>query len=126
MKTGRRGFSLVEVLVALGVFAFAVVGLLIAYNAALSAAREVRRESEVRRVLEDRVAEWEGVELEASEKRIESRLPGVVLVEKCERHELVDDERNIFSGFWKITLVAQWEDSGEPQSMEAEFLRYQP
>jgi hypothetical protein len=126
MTRRPTAFSLVEVLVALGMFAFAVVGLLIAYNSSLSAAREVRRESEIRRLLEDRMAEWEGIPLEPTENRLESSIPGVTLLETCQREELIGPEQTIYSGFWKITLTATWEDAGSPQSLQADFLRYQP
>lgn len=122
----RRAFSLVEVLVALGMFAFAVIGLLMAYNSSLNAAREVRRESQIRQLLEDRVAEWEGLNLEPTENRGDSRLPGVTLLESCQPHEFIGPDQTIYRGFWKITLTAEWQEGGSPQSMQAEFLRYQP
>ena len=56
VEISPRAMTLFEVLVALTIFSFAVIGCLVAYNSTLSAAREVRFEAEVRRILEDRIA----------------------------------------------------------------------
>lgn len=125
MWVRRFGFSLVEVLVALGVFSFAVVGLLAAYNSAMAAASDVRKEAEIRRLLENRVAALEFRQLEPYESKIESGLPGVTLTERIEQEQLVDSEQTIFE-FWRVHVVAEWIQGGEPQEMSASFLRADP
>ena len=120
-----RAFSLVEVLIALGVFSFAVVGLLGAYNSAMAAASDVRRESEIRRMLENRVASLELRDLEPYENREETVIPGVTITERIEQEQLIDDEQTIFD-FWRVTVEATWEQGGQPQAMAATFLRYEP
>lgn len=52
----NRGFTLFEVLIALAVFAVAVVGLISALNTAMEAALEVRQRSMIREELESRIA----------------------------------------------------------------------
>ena len=52
----KAGFTLLEVLLALGVFALAAVGLVIAIDTALRAALTVRERSMARRELESRLA----------------------------------------------------------------------
>jgi prepilin-type N-terminal cleavage/methylation domain-containing protein len=120
----RRAMTLFEVLIALTIFSFAVIGCLVAYNSTLSAAREVRYDAEVRRILEDRVAELEGMELQEYEKEIDSGLPGLKIRESIRPEEIIDAERNVLSGFWKVEVTAQWERDGVPQEIQSSFLRY--
>ena len=56
LKGKKSGFTLLEVLLALGVFALAAVGLVIAIDTALRAALTVRERSMARRELESRLA----------------------------------------------------------------------
>ena len=56
LKVKKAGFTLLEVLLALGVFALAAVGLVIAIDTALRAALTVRERSMARRELESRLA----------------------------------------------------------------------
>lgn len=119
-----RAMTLFEVLVALTIFSFAVIGCLVAYNSTLSAAREVRFEAEVRRILEDRIANLEGMELKEYEEQIETDLPGLKIRETILPEEIVDSERTILSGFWKVEIVATWERDGAPQEIQTSFLRY--
>ena len=124
--SGAGGFTLFEVLVALGIFCLAIIGLLFACNSALDAAREVRFEAAVRRLLEDRVAELEGMDAGDYAQAFDSALPGVAIHESISRETVVDHERTILEGFWKVAVQARWVRDGEERSLEAEFLRYEP
>ena len=124
VEISPRAMTLFEVLVALTIFSFAVIGCLVAYNSTLSAAREVRFEAEVRRILEDRIAHLEGMELKEYEDQIESDLPGLKVRETIRPEEIVDSERTILSGFWKVEITASWERDGVPQEIQTSFLRY--
>lgn len=124
VEISPRAMTLFEVLVALTIFSFAVIGCLVAYNSTLSAAREVRFEAEVRRILEDRIAHLEGMELKEYEDQIESDLPGLKIRETIRPEEIVDSERTILSGFWKVEITASWERDGVPQEIQTSFLRY--
>jgi len=116
--------TLFEVLVALTIFSFAVIGCLVAYNSTLSAAREVRHDAEVRRILEDRVAELEGMEPREYEKVIDSALPGLKIRESIRPEEITDAQGTVLSGFWKVEVTAEWERDGAPQEIQCSFLRY--
>jgi len=124
-KSGRRAaFTLVEALVALGVFSFAVLGFLMAFDTTLDAAREVRREAMIRQILEDRVAWLEHAPLALRDVRIEGPIPGMIIREEISTERLVDEEQNVYGGFWKVRVIVEWEREGEKETMEAGFLRY--
>jgi type II secretory pathway pseudopilin PulG len=120
----KQGFTLVEALVALGVFAFAVLGFLMAFDTALEAAREVRREAMIRQILEDRMAWLEHAPLEPGESRLEGPIPGMLIREEISQERLVDERQNIYDGFWRVRVLVEWERAGEKETMEAGFLRY--
>jgi len=122
----RRGnaFTLVEALVALGVFSFAVLGFLMAFDTTLGAAREVRREAMIRQILEDRIAWLEHAPLEPREARIDGPIPKMIIREEIAPERLVDESRNIYEGFWKVRVLVEWDRAGEKETMEAGFLRY--
>lgn len=123
----NTAFTLVEALVALGVFAFAVLGVLMAFDSGLQAAQQVRREALVRQILEDRVAWLETAPLEPAENRFEGPLPGMLIREEITRETLVDEERTVFDGFWRVRVLVQWPGpGGNKENLEAGFLRFGP
>jgi prepilin-type N-terminal cleavage/methylation domain-containing protein len=125
-QNSRRGFTLVEALVALGVFAFAVMGFMLAFESALQAAREVRREALIRQILEDRIAWLEHAPLTPTENRIEGPLPGMIIREVISPEEMLDEERTILIGFWRMRVLVEWPGSTGTETLEAGFLRYGP
>ena len=122
----RRGFTLVEALVALGVFAFAVMGFMLAFESALQAAREVRREAILRQILEDRMAWLEHAPLARMENRIEGPLPGMIIQEEIAPETMLDEQRTILEGFWRVRVLVEWPGPEGPETLEAGFLRYGP
>ena len=122
--SATAAFTLFEALVALAVFSFAVLGFLAAYDAALDAAREVRRESIVRQILEDRIAWLEKAELFETENRMDGPLPGMKILEAITPETMVDEEQNILGGFWRMSVTVEWQRDGQAETVEASFLRY--
>lgn len=122
----RRGFTLVEALVALGVFAFAVMGFMLAFESALQAATEVRREALIRQIMEDRMAWLEHAPLAPMENRIEGPMPGMIIREEIAPETMLDEERTILEGFWRMRVLVEWPGPRGPETLEAGFLRYGP
>lgn len=122
----RRAFTLFEVLVALAVFAMAVIGLMVALNSALSAARQIRTEARIRALLESRLATLEGGLIFETERVTESTNPRVKFTESLRREKVVGTGRDVLEGFWRARVVAEWEADGEQRRQEATFLRYSP
>jgi prepilin-type N-terminal cleavage/methylation domain-containing protein len=121
-KTG--GFTLIEVLVALGVFAFAVLGMMGALNALLESAREARFHEIVRHRLENHLALYEGGQLKEVNRKVELDSPKMTITETVRRDQVINSERTVLQGFWRVTVVAEWVYLGEKQKEEASILRY--
>ena len=69
----QRGFTFFEVIIALGVFAIAVVGLITALNTAMQAALEVRQRAQIRQELESRIALRQAIPLDKEKLVIEAK-----------------------------------------------------
>lgn len=124
MKT-KRAFTLFEVLLALGIFGIAVVGMMAALNGTLDSAREARREQLVRQAIENRLAELEGGDIREGERVTGEKSPAITITESV-RREPVHSGRERLEGFWRIRVTAAWQDRGEWRSEEASVLRYRP
>jgi prepilin-type N-terminal cleavage/methylation domain-containing protein len=119
-------FTLFEVLMALGIFAMAVVGAMTALNSVLGAAREARLSAAVRTQMENRLAVLQGEELKEWERTVSGDTLGIVFKESLRREKVIGKEGKTLNGFWRATVIAQWELDGEKGEETAEFLRYRP
>jgi type II secretion system protein I len=119
----RRGFTLFEVLIALGVFAIAVTGLAIGLQSAVEAALSARQRALARFVIESRLAAaMTDPPLDGKRTIDGSTNNGISVVETFEQVELQDTNGQIIPGIWKLQVVAR---IGKTESEErAEILVY--
>ena len=124
-KTTRRrgGFTLLEVLIALGVFAFAAMGLIVAIDTALQAALAVRDRSMARRELESRLA-YCLADPPGQAKRIipPEQNHGIKVEETLVPCPMKNGEGKEVPGMKKLTIVTGTGDSAE----KAEVLLFRP
>lgn len=125
MSNRRIGaFTLLEVLVALGVFSFAVLGMMGALNALLESAREARFHEIVRHRLENHLALYEGGQLKEVSRKVEFDTPKTTITETVRREQVLNSERTVLEGYWRVTVLAEWESLGVKEKEEASILRY--
>lgn len=125
MSDRRIGaFTLLEVLVALGVFSFAVLGMMGALNALLESAREARFHEIVRHRLENHLALYEGGQLKEVSRKVEFDTPKMTITETVRREQVLNSERTVLEGYWRVTVLAEWESLGVKEKEEASILRY--
>jgi type II secretion system protein I len=119
----RRGFTLFEVLIALGVFAIAVTGLAIGLQSAVEAALSARQRALARFVIESRLAAaMTDPPLDGKRTIDGATNNGISVVETFEQVELQDTNGQIIPGMWKLQVVAR---IGKTESEErAEILVY--
>lgn len=121
---GRRGFTLLEVLVALGIFAMGVLGLMLALQATVQGATSVQRENEIRAQLESRLARLSVGPLQEFAEGTE--FEGTSYGEEVLREEVTNSEATVLNGFWRVRVVARWQQEGAEQEWVASHLVYQP
>lgn len=119
----KAGFTLLEVLLALGVFALAAVGLVIAIDTALCAALSVRERSMSRRELESRLA-YCLADPPGPEKRIiePEKNHGIRVEETLVTWPMKNAAGKEVSGMKKLTILTGSGDTAE----KAEILLYRP
>lgn len=120
----RKGFTIFEVIVALFVFAMAVVGLMIALDTAISTGRDIQRQIFLRREIENRMAVLEGGRVGDLNRVTESKNPPVKFTETVEREEVLGTNKTILDGFWRVKVEAEWEENGQTVTQDASFLRF--
>jgi len=121
----RRGFTLFEVLIALGVFAIAVTGLAIGLQSAVEAALGARQRALARFVIESRLAAaMTDPPLDGKRTIDGSTNNGISVVETFEQVELQDTNGQIIPGMWKLHVAAEF--GRDPTKEQAEILVYRP
>lgn len=121
----RRGFTLFEVLVALGVFAIAVTGLAIGLQSAVEAALSARQRALARFVIESRLAAaMTDPPLDGKRTIDGATNNGISVVEIFEQVELQDTNGQIIPGMWKLQVTAEF--GRDPTKEQAEILVYRP
>jgi type II secretory pathway pseudopilin PulG len=125
----RGGFTLLEVLVALGMFVLAVGGLAFALDRAFAASNYLRRDVEIRQQIESLLDEAMALPVAALEQGREAGPDALgvryrVIAEPTDEFRNKDDEE--LFGLWRVTVAAEWTEQGEKQTWRESFLRFQP
>ncbi|MFZ4681534.1 MAG: PulJ/GspJ family protein [Terrimicrobiaceae bacterium] len=121
-----RAFTLLEVLLAMGIFAISVLGMMTALNDTLNAASDARTGQRVRSELENRLAALEEEDLREMERVTELKSPAMTVKETIRREPVITRGRDQLAGFWRVSVKAEWMAGGERNSEEASILRFKP
>ena len=118
-RPGRQGgFTLFEVLIALGVFAIAVVGLITALNTAMQAAIEVRERSLLRAELESQIALRLGIPLDKDTLVIEAKdNRGIRVEETLVPYPLKNKDDEEIANIKKLTITATLNQQSDSASI---------
>ena len=117
---GKRGqgFTLLEVMIALGVFAIAVVGLITALNTAVEAALEVRQRAMIRSELESQLALRMGFPLQTQRLVLEAKDNHGIRVEESLAPYPVKNKDGIeIQNIKKLTITATLDKQSETASI---------
>jgi type II secretion system protein I len=121
----KRGFTLFEVLMALGVFAVAVTGLALALQSAVDAALNARARMLARTIIESRLAAAMADPPMNGRREIDPRSnSGISVLETFEQTEIRNADGTILPGMWKLVVTAGPLPSGGKE--RAEILIYKP
>ena len=122
-----NAFALYEVLLGVAIFAIGVIALGRAVENCLNASTISAEEGAVRQILSDRMAVIQaapGVPDPEKEFRINSNYGTVMLIQKSAPAELTEEDKTLLSGIDLVTLTAQWQHAGVPQSKRIQFYVY--
>lgn len=123
-RKASSAFSLFEVLIALGVFAIAVIGLAVALDSAVQAAFEARGRAFARMQLESRLSACLADPPVQGKRVIEARdNHGVRVEETMEPYEAKTTNGDLVPGLWKLKILADW---GAKKTETADIILYRP
>ena len=123
------GFALYEVLLGITIFALGVIALGHAVENCLNASTINAEEGVVRQILSNRMAEIQaakGVPEDSKESKIDTNYGGIKVVQKATAAELTEPDNTVLDGIYLVTLTAQWQQGGVPQSKQVQFYVYRP
>lgn len=111
---------------AMGVFGIAVIGMMLALNGALDAARAARLDQFVRTEMDSRLAQLEALAPRELTRTVELDSPRITMVESVHREEVKKSDSTVLSGFWRVSVQARWHLGVENREETASFLVYAP
>ncbi len=119
-----RGFMLLEIMLAVAIFAMGVVTLGAALTQCIVAQR-LRFESErARLALQNRMAEIQAnpaMPDNSATRAMKGAFTGMTMIEKRKAVEFKNEEGAILSGLNQVTLTAEWDSDGERRSRTSTF-----
>jgi Tfp pilus assembly protein PilV len=124
-----RGFALYEVLLGITIFALGVIALGHAVENCLNASTINAEEEVVRQILSNQMAEIQasrGIPDDSKEFKIGSNYGGIKVVQKTAAAALTEPDNTVLDGIYLVTLTAQWQQGGIPQSKQIKFYVYRP
>ena len=125
-RTGRRGVMLLEVMLAVGIFALAGVALVTALNRLAETYTEARRIGHIRLELASRLDEARVLPISVSRKKTEPDAQGVTYEKEEAILPIQNDDKTPVPGLWRITVTARWLTGVTDQQEQAEIYVYQP
>lgn len=129
IQSDRRGFALYEVLLGITIFAIGVIALGHAVENCLNASTINAEEEVVRQILSNQMAEIQasrGVPDDSKEFKIGSNYGAIKVVQKTAAAALTEPDNTVLDGIYLVTLTAQWQQGGIPQSKQIKFYVYRP
>lgn len=121
---GTRGFALLEVILASAIFAMAGLGFALALDRLCKTDVEAERLDAIRATIDSGLDEAR-IEPAESRRRTET-LDGVSYVREEAPFSLQDDDHNSRTGFWKITITAQWKEGALSREEHGQIYVYRP
>ncbi|MCW1886461.1 type II secretion system GspH family protein [Luteolibacter flavescens] len=128
-RRAARGFLLLEVVLALGIFGIAATGFAVALQRTADLAALTQRELTTTRLLQSALAEAmsypvleEGTTSIAIDEMAEHGMEIVTTVELLP--EMENEDGQLLQEMYRIEVVAHWYENGVPQEQSAETWRY--
>ena len=125
----HRAFALYEVLLGITIFAIGVIALGHAVENCLNASTINAEEGVVRQILSNRMAEIQAAKSipdDSKEFKVDTNYGGIKVVQKTTAAELTEPDNTLLNGIYLVTLTAQWQQGGVPQSKRIQFYVYRP
>lgn len=124
LSADRRGFLLLECVVAVLMFSIAVIGLGRCMSDCLEAQQARLHEERARLALENRMVELQASPAlpdENKKRELEGQFAGMTMVEHRKTLNFKNEDGNYLSGLHEITLSAEWSEGKSRQTKTLAF-----
>jgi len=122
----REGMVLLEVIIALSVFALVVTGLVVALDVSMDASWQREKIEGALRGLDNQIAQLHNTRLVPSENDVPDDGSGLTYSVKIELAQFRDQKNVPLAGIYRVTVTAKWKDGSEDESRDLSELFYQP
>ncbi len=122
----KRGFLLLEVMLATTIFCLVAVALMNGLGDAADSMRRSNRESQIRLALESHIAEAMALPIQLGLQKETPDGSGITYERQWEALRPVNQDKDVLSGLFKLTVRARWTDRNAEESDEASIDVYRP
>lgn len=124
MKKSKKGFVLLEVMLAVGIFAAGVIGLGACVSNGMNAEIVRSEDARARLALSNRMAEIErgAVKVDvAKSEELKGLFEGMVLKQSAKPWTAINEKQQAINGISEVTLEVSWVSGRQPQSKSISF-----
>jgi len=125
-RQARRGMVLMEVIVALTIFAMVAVSLVVALNSALDVAKERNQIEVAMQGLGNQMALLRGSHVVMVDKDLPDDGSGVLYHITVQSEQAQDELKRPVPNLYRATITANWKANGKPEDRSLSVLLYQP
>lgn len=122
----RRGMTLLEVMIALTVFAVAAFALIIALNSTFDVAADRTRVDAAIRGLDNQVALLHSGRISPGDQDMPDDGSGILYHVTVTQEQMKDQKNNQVPNMYRVTISAKWTAHNQPDERDFSELVYQP
>lgn len=122
----RSGFTLIEVMLALGIFAVGVVGFAVCLQKTTETAIYCRNENRIRQELQTRFDDLRQKRFIVETKTDDTDAFGVQYSHDITLLQIESDRKTLLNNLYDVKVIARWKEGGQDQERTVEVYVYQP
>jgi hypothetical protein len=126
IKNGCQGFALLDVALALTIFAFTITSLVVLLQKITDTSASYARDRLIQSGIDSFLTETKRKPVTEMSGEFVDEALGVTYTALVEPADLADAEGNALTDLYKLTVTAAFQDEGGPQEEVAELYIYQP
>lgn len=124
--SSRRGSLLLEVMLAMGIFAMGIVGFALCLQKTMETVNYSRNEARIRQELQTRLQDLRQGRFAAEVKQEADDAYGVKYTHDISTLAITSDRLTLLNNLYNVRVTARWKEGGEEQERSTEVYVYQP
>lgn len=124
--SSRRGSLLLEVMLAMGIFAMGIVGFALCLQKTMETVNYSRNEARIRQELQTRLQDLRQGRFAVETKAEQPDAFGVQYTHEITLLQIESDRKTLLNNLYDVKITARWKEGGEEQERSTEVYVYQP